>query len=63
MVFLYPYILDFLGINDRYLKQYLEDAVLREMEHFLLELGGGFAFRDRQKRIQISNDDFCPNRG
>lgn len=53
-----PYVLDFLGLNDRYLEKDLEDAILREMEQFLLELGAGFTFVARQKRIQIDNDDF-----
>ncbi len=58
LVFKDPYFLDFLGLNDRYLEKDLEDAILREMETFLLELGGGFAFLARQKRIQIDDDDF-----
>jgi predicted nuclease of restriction endonuclease-like (RecB) superfamily len=53
-----PYVLDFLGLNDRYLERDLEDAILRELEHFLLELGAGFTFVARQKRIQIDQDDF-----
>ena len=53
-----PYVLDFLGLNDRYLEKDLEDAILREIEHFLLELGSGFTFVARQKRLQIDNDDF-----
>ncbi|MGV2289531.1 PDDEXK nuclease domain-containing protein [Trinickia sp. YCB016] len=53
-----PYVLDFLGLNDHYLERDLEDAILREMEQFLLELGAGFTFVARQKRIQIDNDDF-----
>ncbi|MDD2547826.1 MAG: PDDEXK nuclease domain-containing protein [Burkholderiaceae bacterium] len=53
-----PYILDFLGLHDRYLEKDLEDAILRELELFLLELGAGFTFVARQKRIQIDNDDF-----
>ena len=53
-----PYILDFLELNDRYLEKDLEDAILREVEQFLLELGVGFTFIARQKRIQIDNDDF-----
>ncbi len=53
-----PYLLDFLGIQDRYLEKDLEDAILRELENFLLELGSGFTFVARQKRIQIDNDDF-----
>lgn len=53
-----PYILDFLQLNDRYLEKDLEDAILRDLEQFLLELGAGFTFVARQKKIQIDNDDF-----
>ena len=53
-----PYVLDFLGLQDRYLEKDLEDAILRELESFLLELGAGFSFIARQKRIQLDNDDF-----
>lgn len=53
-----PYILDFLELNDRYLEKDFEDAILRDIEQFLLELGAGFTFVARQKRIQIDNDDF-----
>lgn len=53
-----PYVLDFLGLNDRYLEKNLEDAILRELEQFLLELGAGFTFVARQKRIQLDDDDF-----
>lgn len=53
-----PYIIDFLGLCDHYLEKDLEDAILRELENFLLELGAGFSFIARQKRIQIDNDDF-----
>ena len=58
LVFRDPYILDFLGLRDRYLEKDLEDAILREIEAFLLELGDGFAFLARQKRLQIDSDDF-----
>ena len=53
-----PYILDFLDLSDRYLEKDLEDAILREIEKFILELGAGFTFVARQKRLQIDNDDF-----
>ena len=53
-----PYILDFLDLNDSYLEKDLEDAILRELQQFLLELGSGFSFVARQYRIQIDNDDF-----
>lgn len=39
-----PYVLDFLGLTDRFLGRDLEDAILRELETFLLELGAGFSF-------------------
>lgn len=58
LVFRDPYILDFLGLKDRYLEKDLEGAILRELESFLLELGNGFAFLGRQTRIQIDSDDF-----
>lgn len=53
-----PYVLDFLELNDRYLEKDLEDAILREIEQFILELGIGFSFVARQKIIQIDNEDF-----
>ena len=53
-----PYILDFLGLKDRYLEKDLEDTILREIELFLLELGAGFTFVARQKRITLDNEDF-----
>jgi predicted nuclease of restriction endonuclease-like (RecB) superfamily len=53
-----PYILDFLGLQDRYLEKDLEDAILRELENFLLELGAGFTFVARQKRLQIDHTDY-----
>lgn len=53
-----PYVLNFLRLNDHYLEKGLEDAILRELEQFLLELGAGFSFIARQKRIQLDGDDF-----
>ena len=53
-----PYLLDFLNLDDHYLEKDLEDAILREMEQFLLELGAGFSFLARQKSILIDNDSF-----
>src|SRR5581483_1432151 len=58
LVFRDPYILDFLGLKDRYLEKDIEDAIMREMENFILELGVGFTFVSRQKRIQVDSDDF-----
>ncbi|MEW6440659.1 MAG: PDDEXK nuclease domain-containing protein [bacterium] len=53
-----PYVLDFLGLRDRYLEKDLEDAILRELEAFILELGTGFCFFARQIRLQVDGDDF-----
>lgn len=50
--------LDFLELTDRFLERDLEDAILRELEAFLLEMGAGFSFLARQKRIQLDDDDF-----
>ena len=50
-----PYILDFLGLSDRFLERDLEDAILRELETVLLEMGSGFSFVARQKRIQLDD--------
>lgn len=52
-----PYMLDFLGLRDTYSERDLEGALLREIESFLLELGNGFAFVERQKRITLDGDD------
>lgn len=53
-----PYILDFLGLHDTWQESDLEAAIIREMESFLLELGVGFSFVARQKRIPIDDGDF-----
>lgn len=58
LVFRDPYFLDFLGLKDSYQEKDLEAAILREMESFLLELGGGFSFIARQKRMTVDGDDF-----
>jgi predicted nuclease of restriction endonuclease-like (RecB) superfamily len=58
LVFRDPYVLDFLGLRDAYSEQDLESALLREIESFLLELGTGFAFVERQKRISLDGDDY-----
>lgn len=58
LVFRDPYFLDFLGLKDTYSEKDLEAAILREIESFILELGVGFAFVERQKRITAGDDDF-----
>lgn len=57
LVFRDPYILDFLGLKDTYAEKDLEAAILREMESFILEIGTGFAFVARQKRMVIDGED------
>jgi predicted nuclease of restriction endonuclease-like (RecB) superfamily len=57
LVFHDPYFLDFLGLKGKYSEKDLESAILSEMEAFILELGVGFAFVARQKRIIIDGKD------
>ena len=45
-----PFVLEFLGLKDEYSEHELEEALIRRLEHFLLELGDDFAFMARQKR-------------
>ena len=58
LVFQDPYLLDFLGLRDTFSEKDLESALLREIERFLLHLGTGFAFLERQKRITLDSDDY-----
>jgi hypothetical protein len=51
-------LVDFFGLQNAYLEKDVEEAVLRELEHFILELGNGFAFVERQKRMVIDGEDF-----
>jgi len=57
-VFKDPYLLDVFDLKDNFLESDLENAVLLELEKFILEFGNGFAFMERQKRIIIDGDDF-----
>lgn len=57
LVFKDPYMFDFLGLKGAYDERDLESAILREIEQFLLELGGGFTFIERQKRMIIDGED------
>ncbi len=58
LVFRDPYFLDFLGLKDTYSEKDIGKAILREMEKFILELGVGFTFVAREKRITVDNEDF-----
>jgi len=51
-----PYVLEFLGLKDEYSETDLEEALIRHLETFLLELGGDFCFIGRQKRLRIGNE-------
>ena len=53
-----PYILEFLGLKDEYSESQLEEALIRHIEHFLLELGIGFTFIARQKRITLEGSHY-----
>ena len=53
-----PYILEFLGLKDEYSESQLEEALIRHLEHFLLELGNGFTFVARQKRITLEGSHY-----
>jgi len=50
-----PYLLEFLGLKDEYSESDLEDAIIRHMEAFLLELGDDFCFVGRQRRLRLDN--------
>jgi len=58
LVFRDPYILNFLGLHDNYNEKDFEIAILKELERFILELGQGFTFVERQKRMIIDGEDF-----
>ncbi|MCB0519355.1 MAG: DUF1016 family protein [Saprospiraceae bacterium] len=58
LVFKDPYVLGFLGLKDSFLENDLERAILEKIEQFLLELGRGFAFLERQKRMVIDGKDY-----
>lgn len=53
-----PYILDFLNLKDDYSESELEDALIRHLEEFLLELGVGFSFVARQKTLVIGDERY-----
>ncbi|RIH65662.1 DUF1016 domain-containing protein [Mariniphaga sediminis] len=53
-----PYLLDFLGLKEGYLEKDIEMAILKELESFILEIGKGFSFIERQKRMIIDGEDY-----
>jgi predicted nuclease of restriction endonuclease-like (RecB) superfamily len=58
LVFRDPYFLDFLGLTGSYSEKDVEQAILRELEAFILELGTDFAFVARQKRMTVDDEDY-----
>jgi predicted nuclease of restriction endonuclease-like (RecB) superfamily len=58
LVFRDPYFLEFLGLAGQYAEKDVEQAILRELEAFILELGNDFAFVARQKRITVDSENY-----
>lgn len=58
LIFKSPYFLDFAGLKDRYSEKDLEQSLIISLEQFIMELGVGFSFVERQKRMIIDGDDF-----
>ena len=58
LVFKSPYFLAFTGLKGYYSEKSLEDSLVANLEQFILELGNGFTFVERQKRIIIDGEDF-----
>ena len=53
-----PYHFDFLGLGDEAHERDIENALIRHITRFLLELGAGFAFVGRQFRLEVAGDEF-----
>jgi len=51
-----PFVLEFLNLKDEYSENDLEEALILQLEHFLLELGGDFSFVGRQRRLRIGDE-------
>lgn len=58
LVFKSPYFLEFTGLKGMYSERSLEDSLVANLEQFILELGVGFTFVERQKRMIIDGEDF-----
>ena len=52
------YVFDFLTLDTTFHEKELEDALIGDVEKFLLELGAGFAFIGRQYHLSVGDDDF-----
>ncbi len=51
-----PFLLEFLNLKDEYSESQLEEALVLQLEVFLLELGGDFSFIGRQRRLRVGNE-------
>ena len=58
LVFKSPYFLEFTGLKGMYSEKSLEDSLVAHLEQFIMELGYGFTFMERQKRMIIDGEDF-----
>ena len=58
LVFKSPYFLEFTGLKGFYSEKSLEDCLVAHLEQFIIELGNGFSFVARQKRMIIDGEDF-----
>ncbi|MBO6253042.1 MAG: DUF1016 family protein [Bacteroidaceae bacterium] len=58
LVFKSPYFLEFTGLTGMYSEKDLEDSLVAHLEQFIIELGNGFSFVARQKRMIIDGEDF-----
>ena len=58
LVFKSPYFLEFTGLKGMYSEKSLEDSLVAHLEQFIIELGNGFSFVARQKRMIIDGEDF-----
>lgn len=58
LIFKSPYFLDFTGLKGMYSEKSLEDSLIISIEQFIMELGVGFSFVERQKRMIIDGEDF-----
>ena len=58
LVFKSPYFLEFTGLKGMYSEKSLEDSLVAHLEQFIMELGVGFSFVERQKRMIIDGEDY-----
>lgn len=52
-----PYNFDFIGITNKYNEKELKDALIKNIQNFLIELGTGFAYMGREYRLMIGETE------